>query len=277
MKKARLDVLLVERGFVDNQKQAAAAIMSGNVFVDGHRASTPGMAADYDAMIELRGKKEYVSRAGHKLQKALDNFAVSPNGKICIDCGASTGGFTDCLLRYGAKLVYAVDVAYGQLALSIRNDPRVVVMERTNIRHARLDMFETRPVFAAIDVSFISLSLVLPVMRELLSDDGDVLCLIKPQFEAKREQIGDKGVIQDPQTHLEVLDAFIQSAIDSAFVMKGLTFSPIKGPEGNIEYLAWLGFYGECAKIDTRAVVFESHVKLMKDASEYPWGNEFVR
>jgi len=259
MSKGRLDVLLVERGLFESRERAKAIIMSGNVFVSGVRAEKPGMQVEPDVEVEVRGSQEYVSRGGKKLEKALEYFEVSPEGKVCIDCGASTGGFTDCLLKNGAKLVYAVDVGYGQLAWSIRNDPRVVTMERTNIRYATAGMFEIKPELAVIDVSFISLSLVLPVVKELLTGSGDVICLIKPQFEAGREKVGKKGVVREPQTHKEVLDGFIESATASGFSIKGLTFSPIKGPEGNIEFLAWLGLEDGNAKVDVTAVVKEAH------------------
>ena len=262
MSKIRLDVLLAERGLAESRERAKAIIMSGGVFIDGRRADKPGMQVSRDTEIEVRSAPEYVSRGGQKLEKALMLFAISPKNKVCIDCGASTGGFTDCLLKNGARLVYAVDVGYGQLAWSIRNDPRVVVMERTNIRKATPDMFALQPELAVIDVSFISLALVLPVVRTLLNEDGETLCLIKPQFEAGRESVGKKGVVRDPQTHKTVLDAFIRHAGSSGFCVKGLTFSPIRGPEGNIEYLAWLRRTGESGGIDTAAVVAESHERI---------------
>jgi len=215
---------------------------------------------------------EYVSRGGQKLKKALEHFNVSPEGKVCIDCGASTGGFTDCLLQNGAQLVYAIDVGYGQLAWSLRNDPRVVTMERTNIRYVTPDMLEIKPDFAVVDVSFISLALVLPVIRKLLANDAgalcpeencDVICLIKPQFEAGRGKVGKKGVVRDPGTHREVLDAFAQNAAKSGFVLKGLTYSPVKGPKGNIEYLGLLNTQGENIITDNKAIVEESHRELV--------------
>jgi len=237
--------------------------MSGNVFIGGNRAEKPGMQIAVDTPVEVRGGIEYVSRGGLKLEKALAYFDVSPEGKVCIDCGASTGGFTDCLLKNGARLVYAIDVGYGQLAWSIRNDPRVVTMERTNIRYVTSDMFDTKPELAVIDVSFISLALVLPVIRELLAVDGEVLCLIKPQFEAGREKVGKKGVVRDPETHEAVLHKFIEDAGKSGFCVRGITYSPVKGPEGNIEYLGWLSQQGEESigigkGIDIAAVVQES-------------------
>ena len=263
MKKERLDVLLVERGLAENTDHAKAVIMSGSVFVEGQRTIKPGMQVDVGADTEVRGVQEYVSRGGRKLVKALEYFGVSPEGKICIDCGASTGGFTDCLLKNGARLVYAVDVGYGQLAWSIRNDPRVITMERTNIRHVTPAMFEIKPELAVIDVSFISLALVLPVVRELLADDGEALCLIKPQFEAKREEVGEKGVVSNPSTHVAVLETFLLNATRFGFCVKGITHSPLKGPEGNIEYFGRILCQGDSEIVDIGAVVSESH-KLMR-------------
>jgi len=259
MGKIRLDVLLVERGLAESRERARAVIMSGSVYTGGKRVEKPGMQIDEDIDIEVRSGLKYVSRGGQKLEKALEYFSVSPEDKVCIDCGASTGGFTDCLLKNGARLVYAVDVGYGQLAWSIRNDPRVIAMERTNIRHVTPEMLELRPELAVIDVSFISLALVLPVVRELLHGDSEVLCLIKPQFEAGRGSVGKKGVVRDPAIHEAVLEAFIEQSGRSGFCVKGLTYSPVRGPEGNIEFLGWLGCSGENGNIDVSEVVFESH------------------
>jgi 23S rRNA (cytidine1920-2'-O)/16S rRNA (cytidine1409-2'-O)-methyltransferase len=206
---------------------------------------------------------EYVSRGGQKLEKALAYFGIEPEGKVCLDCGASTGGFTDCLLKRGAQLIYAIDVGYGQLAWSLRNDRRVITMERTNIRHVTVDMFETKPELAVIDVSFISLSLVLPVIRKLLIEAGEAVCLIKPQFEAGRGKVGKKGVVRDPGTHKEVLSTFIENAENSGFIIKGITYSPVKGPKGNIEYLGWLGSRGESIQADVGLIVLESHKELV--------------
>ena len=260
--KIRLDVLLTERGLIESRERARAVIMSGNVFVSGNKAEKPGMPVRADSLIDIRSFPEFVSRGGQKLDKALKSFGVSPEGKVCMDCGASTGGFTDCLLKNGARLVYAIDVGYGQLAWSLRNDPRVVTMERTNIRYVTADMFEIQPEIAVIDVSFISLSLVLPVVGGLLAADGQALCLIKPQFEAGRSQVGRKGVVRGAQTHEAVLDGFIRYSIGSGFSVKGLTHSPVRGPEGNVEFLGWLGSTGESADIDTGAVVAEAHRSL---------------
>jgi len=259
MGKVRLDVLLVERGLVESRQRAKSVIMSGGVYAAGCRADKPGAQVDPGIPIEVRTAPEFVSRGGQKLDKALKHFGISADGRVCIDCGASTGGFTDCLLKNGAKLVYAIDVGYGQLAWSIRSDPRVVAMERTNIRSVTPEMFEFIPELAVIDVSFISLRLVLPVVRGLLTEDAQALCLIKPQFEAGREEVGRKGVVRDPSTHRSVLDAFIVYAGESGFIVRGLTHSPVRGPEGNIEFLGWLSRHGAGASIDTEAVVTEAH------------------
>jgi len=231
-----------------------------------------------DSGSDILNSLDYVSRGGQKLEKALDFFNVSPEGKICIDCGASTGGFTDCLLKRGASLVYAVDVGYGQLAWSLRTDKHVITMERTNIRYVTPDMLEHKPELAVIDLSFISLSLVLRVVYELLVDPGDtdsekvnpeVICLIKPQFEAGKGKVGKKGVVREPEIHKEVLDSFILNAINAGFEVKGLTHSPVKGPKGNIEYLGWLYkssivYKDESnAKFDTAGIVSESHKELL--------------
>ena len=212
---------------------------------------------------------EYVSRGGQKLAKALDYFDISPDSKVCLDCGASTGGFTDCLLKRGARLVYAIDVGYGQLAWSLRNDQRVITMERTNIRYVTPEMLEVKPELVVLDLSFISLALVLPVVRGLMTNKNEtpkrnheVICLIKPQFEAGRGKVGKKGVVRDPKTHKEVLEEFIQSAEKSGFVVQGMTYSPVKGPKGNIEYLGWLSCCGEAKHIAVDSIVSESHKNL---------------
>ena len=263
MSRKRLDVLLFERGLAESRERAKTTIMSGIVFVNGQRADKPGVSFPEECEIEVRGQTlEFVSRGGLKLKKALAYFGVSPDGKTCIDCGASTGGFTDCLLKGGAEKVYAVDVGYGQLAWSIRSDERVVVMERTNIRYVTHEQVPDEIDLAVIDVSFISLKLVLPAVRALLKDSGEVLCLIKPQFEAGREKVGKKGVVREQSTHIEVLDAFLKNANEAGFSVRGVTFSPIRGPEGNIEYLGHLTIGGENAAVDTAGVVRESHETL---------------
>jgi len=263
MKKIRLDTLLAQRGLLESREKAKAVIMSGNVFVEGRRADKPGVQIEEDVEIEVRSSPEFVSRGGQKLEKAIKYFELSPEGKVCIDIGASTGGFTDCLLKNGAVKVYAVDVGYGQLAWKIRSDSRVITMERTNIRYVTADMFNPSPQLATIDVSFISLALVLPVVKTLLTDDGQVICLIKPQFEAGREKVGKKGVVRDRSTHLEVLENFVLNAKTSDFSIKGMTYSPIRGPEGNIEYLALLSRQGEDIAFSMESVITQAHEGLL--------------
>lgn len=240
--KERLDVLLVERGLIESRAKAQAIIMSGEVYVDGQKADKPGASYGDEVQIEVRGGHcPYVSRGGLKLEKALRDFGVDPTGYVCSDSGASTGGFTDCLLQQGAKKVFAIDVGYGQLAWKIRSDPRVVTMERTNIRYVTPEQLGEPLDLSVIDVSFISLKLVLPAIKALLRPEtGQVLCLIKPQFEAGKEKVGKKGVVRDPAVHREVLEAFVATARDLGFTILNLTFSPVKGPEGNIEFLAHL-------------------------------------
>ena len=240
--KERLDVLLVNRGYFDSRAKAQAVIMSGDVYVDGQKADKAGASYDTEANIEVRGSVcPYVSRGGLKLEKALRDFGVEPIGYVCSDSGASTGGFTDCLLQQGAKKVFAIDVGYGQLAWKIRSDERVVVMERTNIRHVTPEQLGEPLDLSVVDVSFISLKLVLPVIKSLLKQDcGQVLCLIKPQFEAGKDKVGKKGVVRDPAVHQEVLESFVELAKSLEFTIRDLTFSPVKGPEGNIEFLGHL-------------------------------------
>ena len=240
--KERLDVLLVERGFFDSRAKAQAVIMSGDVYVDGQKADKAGASYDTEVNIEVRGSVcPYVSRGGLKLEKALRDFGVDPTGYVCSDSGASTGGFTDCLLQQGARKVFAIDVGYGQLAWKIRSDERVVVMERTNIRYVTPEQLGEPLDLSVVDVSFISLKLVLPVIKSLLKPDcGQVLCLIKPQFEAGKDKVGKKGVVRDPAVHLEVLEGFVELAKSLEFTICDLTFSPVKGPEGNIEFLGHL-------------------------------------
>lgn len=240
--KERLDVLLVEKGYFDSRAKAQAVIMSGDVYVDGQKADKAGASYSTDVEIEVRGSVcPYVSRGGLKLEKALLDFGVDPTGFVCSDSGASTGGFTDCLLQKGAKKVFAIDVGYGQLAWKIRNDPRVVTMERTNIRYVTPEQLGEALDLSVVDVSFISLKIVLPVIKTLLRpEDGRVLCLIKPQFEAGKEKVGKKGVVRDPAVHEEVLHDFVALAEQLDFTIRDLTFSPVKGPEGNIEFLGYL-------------------------------------
>ena len=262
--KKRLDVLLVERLYAETRTKAQAIIMAGLVYVDGQKADKPGISYEETVDIEVRGETcPYVSRGGLKLQKALRDFGVDPTGFVCSDSGASTGGFTDCLLQQGAKKVFAIDVGYGQLDWKIRSDPRVVVMERTNIRYVTPEQLGEPLDLSVVDVSFISLKIVLPAIKALLKPTGQVLCLIKPQFEAGRDKVGKKGVVRDPQTHKEVLDMFVELAGELGFTILGLTFSPVKGPEGNIEFLGHLTL-GDIPGIvpDTDAVVTAAHDKL---------------
>ena len=227
--KERLDVLLVSLGLAESRAKAQATIMAGEVYVNGQKADKSGMEVDITSNVEVRGSAcPYVSRGGLKLEKALRNFGVGPTGYVCSDSGASTGGFTDCLLQQGASKVFAIDVGYGQLAWKIRNDPRVVVMERTNIRYVTPEDLGEKLDLSVIDVSFISLSLVLPVVKTLLKPTGQVLCLIKPQFEAGRDKVGKKGVVRDAAVHEEVLQNFISLAKSLGFTIRNLTFSPVK-------------------------------------------------
>ena len=262
--KERLDVLLVEKGLCESRSRAQAVIMSGEVYVNGQKSDKPGTPTDVEAEIEIRGNAcPYVSRGGLKLEKALRDFGVDPTGLTCLDSGASTGGFTDCLLQNGAKQVFAIDVGYGQLAWSIRTDPRVVCMERTNIRYVTPEQLGTPVQLAVIDVSFISLRIVLPAVKALLSADGQIICLIKPQFEAGKENVGKKGVVRDPAVHQAVLNSFLQLADVLQMTVCNLTFSPVKGPEGNIEFLGHLSMLPEGAVIpDTAALVTAAHEKL---------------
>ena len=263
--KKRLDVLLTEQGYADTRTKAQAIIMSGLVYVQGQKADKPGISYEENVQIEVRGAAcPYVSRGGLKLEKALRDFGVKPEGYVCSDSGASTGGFTDCLLQQGAKKVFAIDVGYGQLDWKIRSDPRVVVMERTNIRYVTPEQLGEPLDLSVVDVSFISLKIVLPAIKALLKpESGQVLCLIKPQFEAGREKVGKKGVVREPETHKEVLDMFVELANSLDFKILGLTFSPVKGPEGNIEFLGHLSL-ADVAGIqpDTAAVVADAHNTL---------------
>lgn len=262
--KTRLDVLLTEQGLQESRQKAQATIMSGLVFVNGQRVDKPGTAVPNDAKIEIRGNTlKYVSRGGLKLEKAMAEFPIELNGCICGDIGASTGGFTDCMLQNGASKVYSVDVGYGQLAWKLREDPRVVCMERTNARYLTPEQIPDPLDFASIDVSFISLKLIFPALYGLLRQGGEIACLIKPQFEAGREKVGKKGVVRDPKVHLEVLESFLTHAKDNHFTVLGITYSPIRGPEGNIEYLGYLRKSEEPDCIsDLTALVDASHEEL---------------
>lgn len=239
--KERLDVLLVERRLADSREKAKAVIMSGIVYVEGQKEDKAGAMFDVSSNIELRGSTlKYVSRGGLKLEKAMEVFDVNLENTVCMDVGSSTGGFTDCMLMNGAVKVYSVDVGHGQLAWKLRNDERVVVMEKTNIRYVEPEHIDDVLDFASIDVSFISLTKVLLPVKKLLKDKGEIVCLIKPQFEAGREKVGKKGVVRDIKVHEEVINMVLDYAMSIGFDVEGLDFSPIKGPEGNIEYLAFL-------------------------------------
>lgn len=265
MAKIRLDQRVHELGLTESREKARGLIMAGSVLVDGEKQTKPGFAVAETAEITVKGDKlPYVSRGGLKLEKALDTFGIDPAGFVCVDCGASTGGFTDCLLQRGASHVYAVDVGYGQLAWSLRSDERVTVMERTNARSLTPDMFPESLDMAVMDMSFISLRLVLPAVRTLLKESGQVVCLVKPQFEAGREKVGKKGVVRDPAVHREVLESFCAALPALGFALAGLTYSPVRGPEGNIEYLAWLKTGGESIDADCGDVVSQSHGALDK-------------
>lgn len=273
--KERLDVLMVQRNLSESREKAKALIMSGIVYVNGQKEDKAGTSFDQTVPIEVRGSTlKYVSRGGLKLEKAMSHFGVELEGKICMDVGASTGGFTDCMLQNGAVKVYSVDVGHGQLAWKLRNDERVVCMEKTNIRYVTPEDIGDRIAFASIDVSFISLTKVLGPVRNLLTEDGQIVCLIKPQFEAGREKVGKKGVVREKHVHLEVIETVIRYGLSIGFEVLNLEFSPIKGPEGNIEYLLYLQNHrdkpsaetGDDSRIpvDPREIVEEAHASLDK-------------
>ena len=260
-KKTRLDVLLTERGLCESRQKAQATIMAGLVFVDGQRSDKPGTPVAEDASVEVRGHAlRYVSRGGLKLEKAMQVWPIDLRDKTCADIGASTGGFTDCMLQNGARKVYAVDVGTNQLAWTLRTDPRVVCLEKTNARTLTAEQVPDPLDFASIDVSFISLKLIFPALYPLLKEGGQVACLIKPQFEAGREKVGKKGVVRDSAVHLEVLENFLCHAHENHFSIRGITYSPIRGPEGNIEYLGFLRKSAEeDGEYDLRGIVEASH------------------
>ncbi len=264
MKKVRLDQLVFEQGYTESRERAKTTIMAGLVFVNGQRADKPGMSVSPDVKLEVRGDAlPFVSRGGYKLDKALKVFPVDPTGKICLDCGASTGGFTDVLLQHGAKKVYAVDVGYGQLAWKLRTDARVVNLERTNLRYVTEEQIPEPIELAVMDVSFISIRLVIPAVHRLLTENADFICLIKPQFEAGREEVGKKGVVRDSAVHEQVIRSILEFAPSEGFSVMGLDYSPIKGPEGNIEYICHLrNCAGQSKEFDVAAVVRASHEAL---------------
>ena len=266
--KERLDILLVNRGLAPSREKAKAMIMEGNVFVENAREDKAGSMFDTEAAIEIRGNTlKYVSRGGLKLEKAMTQFGIVLDGKICMDIGASTGGFTDCMLQNGAAKVYAVDVGYGQFAWKLRQDARVVCMEKTNIRYVTPEDIADALDFASVDVSFISLTKVLGPAHALLKEHGEMVCLIKPQFEAGREKVGKKGVVRDKAVHEEVIEKVIGFAVEQGFFVKNLEYSPIKGPEGNIEYLVHIqkeACGGREESVDIRRVVDAAHGELDK-------------
>ena len=266
--KERLDVLLVQRGLAPSREKAKAMIMEGNVFVANNREDKAGTMFDETVEIEIKGNTlKYVSRGGLKLEKAMTHFGISLDEKVCMDIGASTGGFTDCMLQNGAKKVYAVDVGYGQFAWKLRQEERVVCMEKTNIRYVTPEQIDDILDFASVDVSFISLTKVLGPARALLADNGEMVCLIKPQFEAGREKVGKKGVVREKSVHEEVIEKVIEFALETGFEVINLEYSPIKGPEGNIEYLVYLRKCeeGKIEKsVDIHAVVEAAHGDLDK-------------
>ena len=236
--KKRLDVALLERGFCESREKAKALIMAGQVYVNDRKVTKSGETVKEGDCLEVRGDKlPFVSRGGLKLQKAVERFSLELDGCICMDIGASTGGFSDCMLQHGAKKVYAIDVGYGQLAWSLRADPRVVNLERTNFRYVTREQIPEEIDFASVDVSFISLRLIVPVMRELLRDGGKAVCLIKPQFEAGKDKVGKKGVVREKGVHVEVVEGILAFLLESGFSLLALDYSPVKGPQGNIEYL----------------------------------------
>lgn len=264
--KERLDVLLVNKGLAPSREKAKTMIMEGNVFVANQREDKAGTSFDVNSVIEVRGKTlKFVSRGGLKLEKAMVQFGITLDGKVCMDIGASTGGFTDCMLQSGAVKVYAVDVGYGQFAWKLRQDERVVCMEKTNIRYVTPADIQDQLDFASVDVSFISLTKVLGPARELLKPEGQMVCLIKPQFEAGREKVGKKGVVRDKKVHEEVICKVIDFAKEIGFTIKGLEYSPIKGPEGNIEYLVYIEKTQKAeaeGDVDVVAVVEAAHSTL---------------
>ncbi len=271
-KKQRLDVLLVEKGLAPSREKAKAIIMAGIVYVDGNKEDKAGTTFPENAVIEIKGKTlPYVSRGGLKLEKAMQKFPITLSGKVCMDVGSSTGGFTDCMLQNGATKVYAIDVGHGQLAWKLRNDERVVCMEKTNIRYVVPEDIDELAAFSSIDVSFISLTKVLLPVKNLLTEDGQVVCLIKPQFEAGREKVGKKGVVRDRAVHEEVIRMVMDYASSIDFYPLALDFSPVKGPEGNIEYLLFLSKNKQdqeivdASSIDIKAVVTASHDTLDKE------------
>lgn len=270
MKKIRLDQMVFDRGLAPSRERAKTSIMAGLVYVNGQKETKPGTAFPPDADIVLRGEAiPYVSRGGLKLEKAVKVFSIDPSGYICADCGASTGGFTDVLLKNGAAKVYAIDVGYGQLAWQLRQDERVICMERTNVRYLTHEEVPDEIDLAVMDLSFISLRLILPAVYGLLKEHGQAVCLVKPQFEAGKGKVGKKGVVRDSAVHVEVLEDFLAYSREAGFSLLGLDYSPIRGPEGNIEYLAWIEKDGgESVSPDLEALVAASHAHHGSDEEE---------
>ncbi len=268
MAKLRLDVAMTERGLAESRQKAQAIIMAGQVFVNGQKVDKAGAPVAPDAAIEIHGKTlKYVSRGGLKLEKAMACWPITLEHRICADIGASTGGFTDCMLQNGADKVYSVDVGYNQLDYRLRIHPKVVCMERTNARYLTREQIPEELDFFSVDVSFISLELILPAVRPLMKEGGQGVCLVKPQFEAGRDKVGKKGVVRDPAVHLEVLEHFLQHAANAGFTVLDVTFSPSKGPEGNIEYLGWLqAGDGPAYSGDLKALVQQSHAGFEEGA-----------
>ena len=266
--KKRLDILVFEKGFAESREKAKAIIMSGIVYVNNQKADKPGVSYDENLPLEVRGEtQKYVSRGGYKLEKAMNSFPITLKDKITMDIGASTGGFTDCMLQNGAKKVYSVDVGYGQLAWKLRNDERVVNLERTNMRYVTHEQVSDEIDFFSVDVSFISLKLILPIARELLSECGEAVCLIKPQFEAGKENVGKNGVVRDKNVHVDVVNMIVDFCLNNGYDVLGLDYSPIKGPQGNIEYLIHIRKSDEPEMLtETTAlqVVTDSHTELDK-------------
>ncbi len=256
--KERLDVLLVQQGLAESRELAKAYIMAGNVYVDGVKEEKAGTKVPLTAKIEVHGAKmKYVSRGGYKLEKAMQEFSISLTDTICLDIGASTGGFTDCMLQNGAKKVYSIDVGYGQFAWKLRSDPRVVCLEKTNVRYITKEQVPEEADFASIDVSFISLQKVIPPVLAIMQPSARLVCLIKPQFEAGREKVGKKGVVRERSVHLEVIEKILRFAQEIGLGIEALSFSPIKGPEGNIEYLVYLRKDGEGMEIEEACALAE--------------------
>lgn len=257
--KNRIDVYLYENGMADSREKAKALVIAGAVYINGQRCDKPSFIVTEGQGVTLKKAQDFVSRGGKKLEKAITFFDIDLSGAVAIDVGASTGGFTDCMLQHGAEFVYAVDVGHGQLAWALRQDNRVRVMEHCNARYLKRDMFDRDITFASIDVSFISLKLILPALVDILTAPYSIVALIKPQFEAGKENVGKKGVVRDGGVHRDVINSVLEFAKQIGLSVCGLTYSPIKGPEGNIEYLAYLKSGGESAAVDIGAVVEQAH------------------